>query len=216
MPKAIPFIKGQKYGRWTVVSEATRGLRRRRAWVCRCECGTVRLIEPGSLNEGLTRSCGCLRDEKTRSRIRHGYGRAKARRPEYSSWAHMIQRCANPSHKNYRLYGGRGISVCERWKESFENFLSDMGDCPGPGHSIDRIDVNGNYEPGNCRWADRVTQARNRRGLSAISAFGEERILTAWAEKFGLHPNTLRKRLNGGLPIEAALLAPVLHPGGEA
>jgi hypothetical protein len=126
----------------------------------------------------------------------------------------MIQRCTNPSNSKYAYYGGRGISICSRWVESFAAFLADMGECPGSGYSIDRIDVNGNYEPGNCRWATKKEQSRNTRQIHALSFFGERKSLSEWAERFGLKPTTLKGRLVDGWPIETALQTPVFHQGG--
>ena len=137
-------------------------------YVCKCDCGKIKLIAGSSLQSGLTKSCGCIQKERAsqsnKSRQIHGHSPSVGRKQsgEYGSWQGMFKRCENPSDINYHNYGGRGISVCERWR-TFANFLEDMGLKGSPDLSIDRIDVNGNYEPSNCRWATHAQQTENRR-----------------------------------------------------
>ncbi len=135
--------------------------------------------------------------------LKHGACLGGHQTREYTSWAHMRTRCNNPEHVDFADYGGRGIRVCDRWK-SFENFLADMGPRP-PGTSIDRIDNNGSYEPGNCRWATQTEQRLNARNCRMLSFNGKTQTLTAWAREAGIPRTTLRKRLNRGVPLEQAL-----------
>lgn len=161
---------GKTFARLTVTGEAEKyvtpkGQKKRRVFV-RCNCGNELTVVLDSLTRGITASCGCYRKELLVAPRKHGYtrnARKEARPSEYATWFNMIQRCENPKNKAYPYYGGRGISVCKEWRESFSAFLNDMGRKASPDLSIDRIEVNGNYEFGNCRWATKIEQARNKR-----------------------------------------------------
>lgn len=157
---------GLRFGRLTVIGEAEKyvslqGVKLRRVRAV-CDCGTEITTNLGSLKGGITASCGCYRAELALSSVKHGDARAKLQTREYVAWANMISRCENPNVDRYPVYGGRGIKICERWRNSFPAFLEDMGRKPSREHSIDRKDVNGNYEPGNCRWATPDVQANNK------------------------------------------------------
>lgn len=131
------------------------------------------------------------------------------RSPTQQSWDRMKQRCNDPKHVAYARYGGRGIKVCERWGDSFEAFLADMGERPSKAHSLDRIDTDGNYDPGNCRWATPQQQQRNRRNVPKLQAFGRAQTLTDWAEEYGVNKRALRSRLVRGWSLERALMEPL-------
>ena len=164
-------LTGQKFGRLTVIRFAGKDKHGRSTWLCRCECGKQTTIEMSQLVTGHTLSCGCLKLEKTVERsTTHGHARRRDKSPEYRSWGAMLTRCRNQNLPHWGDYGGRGIKVCDRWLHGegglsgFECFLLDMGKKPSPKHSIDRWpDKNGNYKPGNCRWATPKEQARNTR-----------------------------------------------------
>ena len=154
-------LKGRVFSRLTVIAR-DESKKTRPRWMCICVCGAIKSVAACELKAGKTKSCGCYdADRKRTETIKHGFNRT----PTYVSWCAMRARCTNSTLKSYRNYGGRGISVCERW-EAFEAFLADMGERPA-GKSIDRIDVNGNYEPANCRWATASEQRRNQRPRAA-------------------------------------------------
>lgn len=172
---------GDVFERLTVVGQA--GGRR---WLCRCACGNVRLVVEGDLRTGNTRSCGCLKREMLSARsTKHGAKRRSGQTPEYSSWSAMKTRCLNPNFPAYPNYGGRGIRICDRWIQSFENFVADMGERPSLAHTLERIDNNGNYEPGNCRWVTRKEQCRNKRTSVLFEYNGERLTVQDWANRFG-------------------------------
>lgn len=177
-------LTGGVFGRLTVTRFAGReqATRSYRLWECRCVCGTVCTVRAGHLLSGGTKSCGC-HNPGNRT---HG----KSRTPEHSVWCGMRKRCTNPNEANFKHYGGRGISVDPAW-DSFEQFLSDMGPRPTPKHSIERVDVNGDYTSSNCVWATQTTQTRNsrrqRNNTSGVRGVGFNKKLSKWTAQISLN-----------------------------
>jgi hypothetical protein len=160
-------LGNDRFGEWTVLGEAkpyerrtAKANGRQRTALCRCSCGTVRIVAAQTLKNGMSTSCGCLRNAATSQRnVTHGLSTL----PEYKTWCGMKDRCHNPKNKFFHIYGGRGIEVCPEWRDNFGAFFAHVGPKPSPKMSIDRIDVNRGYEPGNVRWATASQQSRNRR-----------------------------------------------------
>ena len=183
-------LTGQKFGRLTVIELLPeRNKVRNSIWRCKCDCGNEKLVTTALLNNGNTKSCGCIKIENP-PRLIHG----KAGTSIYQKWHHMVLRCHNKDNKGYKDYGGRGITVCSRWKESFSNFYEDMGDCP-EGKSLDRIDNNGPYSPENCRWATKETQQGNKRSNINVSIDGKEMCLKAACRILNMDYNRVHARI---------------------
>lgn len=197
-----PDLTGQRFGLLTVIQKTGSKPYGGYAYLCRCDCGTEREISSGSLSrKNGIRSCGCIGRSLLRQRsTTHGLHK----HPIYKSWGGMIDRCRNPQHTFFNRYGGRGITVCERWR-SFENFRDDMLESWFPGATIERMDVNGNYEPSNCLWATKADQNRNRSNTVWLTHNGETRRIREWAAALGLTPHIIRNRLSSGLPIDEVL-----------
>lgn len=197
MPAKINIPAGTRYGRWVVLGEAKsrpRGDRSVRRYLhVQCDCGALGEVKPEALTAGKSTQCNrCIN-------ITH----ALSRTPEYRTWLRMRDRCGNPNAPRYKDYGGRGITVCERWA-TFENFIADMGQRP-EGMSIDRIDNDGNYEPSNCRWATLIEQARNKRNNRHLTLNGRTQCVAEWAEELGIKKSTIYGRLGKGWSAERVL-----------
>jgi len=157
-------LTGRRFGRLTVVRRNGASNAGKALWLCRCDCGGSKTTLSASLLRGRTTSCGCRQVAEARQRLtKHGQAARRSRTVLYKTWAGMKARCMNPNTTGYENYGGRGIRVCPEWIDSFEAFAAHVGDRPGPDYSIDRIDNDGHYEPGNVRWATRAEQNRNQR-----------------------------------------------------
>lgn len=202
-------LTGRRFGRLLVLGEGesvrdSEGSLRLR-WQCRCDCGNTVSANGKLLVNGHTQSCGCLFAElRSQGNTTHGM----AGTPTYRTWQHMIERCTDPKDRGFANYGGRGITVCDRWLESFENFLADMGEKP-PGLSIERSKNDEGYEPGNCKWATAAEQSRNKRTNRPLTFAGRTQLLTDWANEVRLPVPTLHWRIERGWTIEAALTTPV-------
>lgn len=190
--KAIPV--GSIFGKLTVTGEAPRrrqGGQMSSYSVTACQCGTIKEVSNHSLKTGNTRSCGCHKSYKTHGLSKMPTGKV---RPEYSAWRAMIDRCTNHNNIGWSDYGARGVTVCDSWKASFPAFYADMGDRPSPRHSLDRINNGGGYDRSNCRWADKKTQASNRRSSRFIVLYGETTGITEACTKLGLSPQGTKKK----------------------
>lgn len=194
-------IAGIPFGRLTPIAPIR--IQGRWCWQCQCECGSEKIVTEKNLVSHNSESCGCLKRDKLAARnITHGASvRGKMTR-EYKSWAAMKDRCCNLRCEDFPDYGGRGITVCERWlgEDGFSNFLADMGKRP-PGHEIDRKDNYGNYEPGNCRWATRTEQTCNTRKNVFIEYRGERLTISQWSRRTGINYCTLYSRVKAGWDV---------------
>ena len=201
-------LVGQKFGRWLVIEEAGRDKHGRRLWTCKCECGKQKDVPTNVLLNGESQSCGCLRHDRYLEAVtKHGCGKKikgsdRYATREYCIWQNMKQRCYNPNYKQFMDYGGRGIGMFEPWIESFETFYEFIGPCPSENHSIDRYPNNdGNYEPGNVRWATKKEQAEHRRNNRWFEYNGENKIISQWAEILGVRHNLILYHLKKGKPF---------------
>jgi hypothetical protein len=194
-------LTGQVFGRLTALSRIDKPGESK--WLCRCECGNIKEVFARKLTRKATQSCGCLHREMVGARFAT---HRMSESPEYRVWAGMKRRCYAPKAPHYECYGGRGITVCDQWLNSFESFYQDMGPRPSARHSIDRIDVNGNYEPGNCRWATIKQQRRNTRSTTFVQYMGKEMCIAEAAELSGIRVGTLHSRLWRGWPSQDLFL----------
>lgn len=205
-------LTGEIFSRWKVSGLGSPNKRNQTRWRCICQCGTIKDVETHSLLCGDSGSCGCLKRENTsKTKKTHGATTRGQRIPEYGIWATMINRCYRKNTKGYKLYGARGIRVCDRWRHYFAVFYEDMGPRAGSEYSLDRIDNDGDYEPTNCRWATKKQQANNRRTNRMVVFNKESMTLQQASERYGIHPYTIYRRLQAGWTTERALTEPI-HP----
>lgn len=202
---------GATFGNLTIIGREIQNGPNRLVRV-QCICGSVRDVFRNTLTKGNieTRSCGCVKaaNQSKRMTVHGAVGKSHVNASTYASWKAMKARCTNPKSPYWHVYGGIGITVCARWQLSFAAFLEDMGPRPSKNYSIDRIDVDGNYEPGNCRWATAIEQGRNKRHNRILEWRGESMCLTELALRYHVHPVVLHNRLKRGVSLEMALSIP--------
>lgn len=195
-------LMGQRFGKWTVIAKAAKqGFNTR--WLCRCDCSTERAVRADKLLRGLAKTCAASGCRLGIARVIHGGVGTK----EYRAWHNLKSRCLNPNDKDFPQYGGRGITVCKRWVDSFEAFRRDMGYAPTAEHSIDRRDNDGPYSPENCHWATKKEQVLNRKISVPVEYEGVRyETLTCLADARGLKRDSLRYHFRlKGLPLHEAL-----------
>jgi len=196
-------LLGETFNRLFVIDEAETRIdnkgKRRTYWTCKCVCGNIKEIDTNALRRGVTKSCGCLTKDNSRVlNLSHNKYNTK----EYTAYQKMKERCLNKNSERYKNYGGRGISICDRWLLSFENFYNDMGDKPSNIHSLDRKDVNGNYDKENCRWATSEQQHNNKVNTLYITYLDETLSLSQMCRKYNLPYKTVWKNIKRGLTFE--------------
>lgn len=197
-------MAGKKYGLWTVIKRSDQR-KKDASWLCRCECGTERVVKGYNLRTGVSRSCGCNRDKATKARMTtHGEGHKPFSR-EYRCWSAMLKRCRSIKGKDYNLYGSRGITVCERWVNNYPAFLDDMGRCP-ESLTIERVDNNKGYSPENCEWATPQTQARNTRKNRLETYNGATKTIAGWADIINADYTKIYQYIRNGHNIEEAVI----------
>lgn len=198
-------LTGIIFNKLTVLNRCENGNKGQAKWICLCECGNVKKVLAQSLIRNTTRSCGCLQRLEASKRFKKHGLTIGTRHPLIGTWSAMINRTENPNYAQFKHYGGRGITVCERWRKSFVNFLEDMGDRPSPKHSLDRIDNNGHYCKENCRWATSEQQSNNRRSNVYLTVNGETKSLVEWSRIYNIPRQSVTTRLHLGWSPENAL-----------
>lgn len=214
-PPNFDDLTGRRFNRLVVVSRAPSTLNGHARWNCRCDCGSAKVAKATNLKRSEVQSCGCLRSETVATnRLVHGQCRRRGRKTkEWQTWNAMIRRCYDKRDGSYFRYGGRGIRICDRWRNSFLAFFKDVGVAPSKGHEIERIDNDGNYEPMNVRWATHREQCNNRRTTRLVTAFGQTLSLADAVRRFGIVGyGTVQARIKYGVNPESALTASLRSP----
>lgn len=201
MPKRIS-LDGRIFGKLTVIKYNGNDNYNNALWLCQCECGKTKTINSASLRKGKTKSCGCFHKQLlAKNSTIHGMSNSK----EFASWWNMRERCFNPKDKRYHRYGERGITICQRWLDGFQNFYDDMGKCP-KNYTIERINNDGNYEPSNCIWASRKIQARNRNITRWFTYNGKKLCYAEVSRKLKIPHHKLRYLIEDkGLSLDDAI-----------
>ena len=196
-------LTGQRFGRLVVISLGAKlPSNKLLRWNALCDCGAETIVYGCNLRTGHTSSCGCLHSEIT---IARNYVHGKRGTPEYKSWAGMKERCYSRINHSFPNYGARGITVCDHWRDSFQNFIHDMGEKPAPNYSVERHDNNRGYCPCNCYWANPSTQANNKRNNIRLTVKGVTKTLAQWARFTGISPWMIKDRLKRGWSHEKAI-----------
>lgn len=195
---------GDKFNRLTAIKFVCRGKINEQLWLFKCDCGKEKIMKAGRVKNGYSKSCGCLAIELTKKRNKLKDSHRMSKTKIYGIWMAMKERCRNKKCKGYKNYGSRGIKVCDRWLNSFENFYKDMGERP-KGKSLDRIDNNGNYTPENCRWATPIEQGNNMRKNRLLTYNGKTLTVTQWSRIIGINNRTIFDRISRRLEIEKIL-----------
>jgi len=198
-------LRGRVFGRLTVIARDYTSIKSQARWICNCSCGNTTIVFGNNLRKGSTRRCGCLFLESIRETSNHVIKHGRHSSPEYQAYHDMLQRCYNDKVRNYHRYGGRGIEVCFEWRVSFENFFRDMGLRPSKRYSLDRIENDGNYEPGNCRWATREEQDNNKSANVRYFIDGDSLTISQISRRYNIPRARLESRLKRGDDIEKAV-----------
>ena len=218
MPRRVKNLIGQRFGRLVVTDYAGLTKHNMSMWATTCDCGNSQIVTGNHLRQGNTKSCGCLNDEVramqcVKRSTKHGFAKRKQQTKEYVTWCNMIARTENEARQDFRFYGAKGVKVCERWRTSFENFYTDMGNKPD-GMTIDRIDPTGDYSPDNCRWATWEVQHQNTRSVLKYEVFGEVLTLKEMSVKYGKTISSLKQRISKlGMSPEEAVVATFIGKG---
>jgi hypothetical protein len=211
--KPVIVVPGTRFNRLELLSEVA-SLRRPsgtvvRRVLCRCDCGNKTTLDLGAFHNEHTGSCGCLQKEAASRNGQDSRTHGLSQSQTYRIWNAMKQRCSNPNDSYYHLYGARGVTVCQRWRDSFQAFVEDMGEKPSREYSIDRYpDQNGPYAPGNCRWATMKEQQRNRRNNVMLTIGDTTLCVAEWAEQQGIRVGMVRDRLRSGWSGHDAVMTP--------